>query len=109
MAKLIAFRFVRRDQRLLRLRFVDGGEAADGLPDLLAVLSVARGWRDGLDGGEVVAECGVGFGAFAALVQVTIDARGLRGFSVVVLDELFFGQMVHAITLMSVRLRLSAA
>ena len=93
----------------LLLLFVDGGETADRLPDLLAILGVARGWGDGFDGGEVVAEYGVAFSTFAALVQVTVDARGLRGFTVVVLDELFFSQMVHAITLMRMRLRLSAA
>ena len=46
----------KRGQRLSLLRFVDRHEAANRLPDLLAVLGVARGWRDGLDGGEVVAE-----------------------------------------------------
>src|SRR5580692_7089094 len=63
--------------------------------------------RDGLDGVEVAAQCGVGFGASVALAQVMDDVRGLRRLLVVVLDELFFGEVVHAFTLSGARPRRS--
>ena len=74
----------------LLLLFVDRHEVTNGLPDLFAVLGVSRWRRDGFDGGEVVAERSVGFGALAAVAQVMVDARWLRGLAIVMFDELFF-------------------
>jgi len=72
---------------VLLFLFVYRNGVADGLPDLFAVAGRSCRRRDGLDGVEVAADFGVGFGASVALAQVVDDARGLWGLLVVVLDE----------------------
>src|SRR5580704_17191155 len=89
------------------LFFVNRQRALDRLPDLLAVGGIAHGHSRRLDGCEILAERGVGFGAGVALAQVLLDDCGIRGFSVVVIDEFFFGEVLHAIVLSGARPRRS--
>ena len=85
-------------RKALLFALVNRNDVADGLPDLFAVVGHACRHRDGSDGVEIAAQLGVGFGALLAPAQVAGDAPGVRRFLVIVLDQLFFGEMVHAFT-----------